>query len=90
VTYLLATPSGWSGPPAYEAVVHDYIARYVDRFSPGVLRKVKSPLYGGAAVPERIATPWRGGSGEGRPPRRPSVMTGATACWSAGSRCSRW
>jgi hypothetical protein len=55
VTYLLATPSGWTGPPAYEAVVLDRIARYVDRFSPGVLAKVQSPHYMEAAVPERIA-----------------------------------
>ncbi len=55
MTYLLATPSGWTGPPAYEAVVHDYIAKYVNRFSPGVLKKVESPHYMEAAVPERIA-----------------------------------
>jgi Na+-transporting methylmalonyl-CoA/oxaloacetate decarboxylase gamma subunit len=55
VTYLLATPSGWTGPPAYEAVVSDYIARYVDRFSPGVLKEVESPHYMEAAVPDRIA-----------------------------------
>jgi pimeloyl-ACP methyl ester carboxylesterase len=55
VTYLLATPSGWTGPPAYEAVVLDHIANYVDRFSPGVLEEVESPHYMEAAVPERIA-----------------------------------
>jgi hypothetical protein len=33
VTYLLATPSGWTGPPAYEAVVLDRIASYVDSAS---------------------------------------------------------
>jgi pimeloyl-ACP methyl ester carboxylesterase len=55
VTYLLATPSGWTGPPAYEAVVLDQIAGYVDRFSPGVLVEVPSPHYMEAAVPERIA-----------------------------------
>ncbi len=55
MTYLLAMPSGWTGPPAYEAVVLDHIARYVDRFSPGVLVEVESPHYMEAAVPERIA-----------------------------------
>jgi hypothetical protein len=55
VTYLLATPSGWSGPPAYEAVVLKRIASYVDRFSPGVLVKVTSPHYMETAVPDRIA-----------------------------------
>jgi hypothetical protein len=52
VVYL---PSGWTGPPAYEAVVLDHIAEYVDRFSPGVLVEVESPHYMEAAVPERIA-----------------------------------
>jgi pimeloyl-ACP methyl ester carboxylesterase len=55
VTYLLATPSGWTGPPAYEAVVLDRIASYVDRFSPGVLVEVASPHYMETAVPDRIA-----------------------------------
>lgn len=55
VTYLLATPSGWTGPHAYEAVVLKYIAKYVDRFSPGVLKEVESPHYMEAAVPDRIA-----------------------------------
>jgi len=55
VTYLLATPSGWTGRPAYEAVVQDYIAKYVDRFFPGVLKKVESPHYMEAAVTDRIA-----------------------------------
>jgi hypothetical protein len=27
MTYLLAMPSGWTGPPAYEAVVLDHIAK---------------------------------------------------------------
>ena len=55
MTYLLAMPSGWTGPPAYEAVVLDHIAKYVDRFSPGVLVEVESPHHMEAAVPERIA-----------------------------------
>jgi pimeloyl-ACP methyl ester carboxylesterase len=55
VTYLLATPSGWTGPPAYQAVILDKIAAYVDRFSPGTIEKVRSPHYMEAAVPERIA-----------------------------------
>ena len=55
MTYLLATPSGWTGPPANEAVGLDRIATYVDRFSPGVLAKVASPHYMEAAVPDRIA-----------------------------------
>ena len=55
VTFLLVTPSGWTGPPAYEAVVLDRIARYVDRFSPGVLAKVPSLRDMEAAVPDRIA-----------------------------------
>lgn len=55
VTYLLATPSGWTGPPKYEAVVLKRMAKYVDGFSPGVLKRVRSPHYMEAAVPERIA-----------------------------------
>jgi len=54
VTYLLAWPSTWFGPPAYEAVIHDRIARYVHRYSPGVLKKVESDHYMEAAVPDRI------------------------------------
>jgi hypothetical protein len=53
MTYLLARPSNWTGPGGYEAVVEDYIARYVDRFSPGVLKDVQSPHYMEEAVPER-------------------------------------
>jgi hypothetical protein len=51
----VATPSGWTGLPAYEAVVLKYIAKYVDRFSPGVLQEVESPHHMEAAVPDRIA-----------------------------------
>jgi hypothetical protein len=54
VTYLLARPSSWTGPAGYEAVVEDYIATYVDRFSPGVLKDVQSPHYMEEAVPERV------------------------------------
>jgi hypothetical protein len=61
VTYLLATPSGWTGPPAYEAVVLDYIAKYVDRFSPRSASQGGIPHYMEAAVPDRIVQ----GAGEG-------------------------
>lgn len=54
VTYLLAEPSTWTGPPEYEAVILDVMAGYVDRFSPGVLRAVESPHYMEVAVPDRI------------------------------------
>jgi hypothetical protein len=54
VTYLLAWPAGWSGPAAYEAVIHERIARYVHRYSPGVVEKVESDHYMEAAVPDRI------------------------------------
>ena len=55
VTYLRATQSDlWTGPPAYEAAVPKSIAKYIDRFSPGVVREVASPHYMEAAVPDRI------------------------------------
>jgi pimeloyl-ACP methyl ester carboxylesterase len=55
VTYLRATQSDlWTGPPAYEAAVPKSIARYIDRFTPGVVRDVESPHYMEAAVPDRI------------------------------------
>jgi hypothetical protein len=54
VTYLLAKPSSWTGPPAYEKVILDHIAKYVDRYSPGELVEVESPHYMEAAVPERV------------------------------------
>ena len=55
VTYLRATQSDlWTGPPAYEAAVPKAIARYIDRFAPGVVREVESPHYMEAAVPDRI------------------------------------
>ena len=61
VTYLLATPSGWTGPPAYEAVVLKYIAKYVDRFaSRGPQGGGIPSLYGGGG-----ARPHRPGAGEG-------------------------
>ena len=55
MTYLRATQSDlWTGPPAYEAAVPKSIARYIDRFSPGVVLEVESPTYMEAAVPDRI------------------------------------
>ncbi len=54
VTYLLAMPSTWTGPPAYENVILGRIAKYVDRYSPGELVKVESDHYMEAAVPGRI------------------------------------
>ena len=55
VTYLRATQSElWSGPAAFEAAVPKAIAKYIDRFSPGVVREVESPHYMEAAVPDRI------------------------------------
>jgi pimeloyl-ACP methyl ester carboxylesterase len=55
LTYLLATPSTWDGPPEWEAAVLDERAEYVESFSPGVLKKVRSPHFMEQAVPERIA-----------------------------------
>jgi pimeloyl-ACP methyl ester carboxylesterase len=54
VTYLLAMPSTWAGPPAYEKVILGRIAKYVDRYSPGELVEVESDHYMEAAVPARI------------------------------------
>jgi hypothetical protein len=57
VTYLLAAPQTWTtGPPRYNAVVLQTMARYVHSFSPGVIKPVKSPHWMENAVPSRIAT----------------------------------
>jgi pimeloyl-ACP methyl ester carboxylesterase len=58
LTYLLATPvseEGWGGPPDWQEVALDELTKYVESFSPGVLKKVESPHYMEEAVPERIA-----------------------------------
>ena len=57
LTYLLATPlsEGWEGPPGWQEAVLDELDEFVESFSPGVLKKVKSPHYMERAVPERIA-----------------------------------
>ena len=55
MTYLRATQSDlWTGPAGYEAAVPKAIAKYIDRFSPGVILAVESPHYMEAAVPDRI------------------------------------
>jgi pimeloyl-ACP methyl ester carboxylesterase len=57
LTYLLATPlgEGWEGPPGWQAAVFDELDKFVNNFSPGVLKKVKSPHFMEQAVPEKIA-----------------------------------
>lgn len=55
VVYLLATPSTWTGPPAYEAVVLDAIRAYVASFSPGIVREVESEHWMENAVPQIVA-----------------------------------
>jgi pimeloyl-ACP methyl ester carboxylesterase len=57
LTYLLATPlgEGWQGPPGWQAAVLDELDEFVNSFSPGILKKVRSPHYMERAVPERIA-----------------------------------
>jgi pimeloyl-ACP methyl ester carboxylesterase len=55
VTYLLAVPSTWTGPPAYNRVVLRRMADYVRGFAPGTLKRVRSPHYMEAAVPGTIA-----------------------------------
>ena len=57
LTYLLATPlsEGWEGPPGWQEAVLDELDEFVESFSPGVLKKVKSSHYMERAVPERIA-----------------------------------
>jgi pimeloyl-ACP methyl ester carboxylesterase len=57
LTYLLATPlgEGWEGPPGWQEAVMDELDEYVESFSPGVIKKVRSPHYMEQAVPERIA-----------------------------------
>jgi pimeloyl-ACP methyl ester carboxylesterase len=56
-TYLLATPNPGveEGPPAWTEAALDELPKYVESFSPGVLKKVESPHYMEEAVPERIA-----------------------------------
>ena len=57
-TYLLATPISenvWGGPPAWREAALDELPKYVESFSPGVIKKVESPHYMEEAVPERIA-----------------------------------
>jgi hypothetical protein len=58
LTYLLATPvseDGWGGPPAWKEAALDELPKYVESFSPGILKKVSTPHYMKPAVPERIA-----------------------------------
>ncbi|CAN5862981.1 hypothetical protein BH18ACT11_BH18ACT11_29430 [soil metagenome] len=58
LTYLLATPvseGGWGGPPGWQEAALDELPKYVEGFSPGVLKKVSSPHYMEPMVPERIA-----------------------------------
>ena len=54
VTYLRATQSVLTGPPAFKSAFPKAIAKYIDRFSPGLVREVESPHYMEAAVPDRI------------------------------------
>jgi pimeloyl-ACP methyl ester carboxylesterase len=58
LTYLQATPNpgkGWGGPPAWTEAVLDELPEYLENFSPGVLKKVKSPHYMEPMIPDRIA-----------------------------------
>ena len=58
LTYLLATPISevsWGGSQAWREAALDELPKYVESFSPGVLKKVKSPHYMEEAIPERIA-----------------------------------
>jgi pimeloyl-ACP methyl ester carboxylesterase len=58
LTYLLATPiseEAWGGPPAWREAALDELPKYVESFSPGVLKKVESPHYMEEAIPDRIA-----------------------------------
>ena len=57
LTYLLATPISedvWGGPPAWREAALDELPKYVESFSPGVLKKVESPHYMEEAIPERV------------------------------------
>jgi pimeloyl-ACP methyl ester carboxylesterase len=55
VTYLLATPSTWPlGNPAYDEVIHQVIADYVARFSPGEIVEVPSDHWMENDVPDVI------------------------------------
>jgi hypothetical protein len=42
------------GPPGWQEAALDKLPKYVESFSPGVLKKVSSPHYMDPAVPERI------------------------------------
>ncbi len=57
LTYLLATPlgEGWEGPPGWQEAVLDELDKFVNSFSPGTLKKERSPQFMEQAVPERIA-----------------------------------
>ena len=57
LTYLLATPISedvWGGPPAWREAALDELPKYVESFSPGVIKKVESPHYMEEAIPERV------------------------------------
>ena len=55
VTYLLATPSTWPlGNPAYDEVIHQAMADYVARFSPGEIIEVPSEHWMENDVPDEI------------------------------------
>ena len=60
MTYLQATPvtedsALGGGPPGWQEAALDELPKYVESFSPGVLKKASSPHYMEPAVPERIA-----------------------------------
>jgi hypothetical protein len=57
LTYLLATPlgEGWEGPPVARGSAGRTRREYVESFSSGTLKKVRSPHYMEQAVPGRIA-----------------------------------
>lgn len=55
VTYLLATPSTWPlGNPAYDEVIHQVMADYVGRFSPGDIVEEPSEHWMEYDVPHTI------------------------------------
>ena len=57
LTYLLAAPISeyvWGGPPAWREAALDELLKYVESFSPGVIKKVESPHYMEEAIPERV------------------------------------
>ncbi len=60
LTYLQASPvtedsALGGGPPGWQEAALDELPKYVESFSPGVIKKASSPHYMEPVVPERIA-----------------------------------